>query len=98
MLGDDLHPPVVLIAELDQNVRALQSFFLERAGYTVVFAADGESALAQASTLCPALVVTEILIPALDGLALCRRIREDARTRDIPVLVFSILTAASRAK
>lgn len=90
-------PRVVLIAERDQNVRELQSYFLEREGFAVEFADDGEAALERARLLRPSLVVTEILIPKLDGLALCRRLRAEPLTRDIPVIVFSILAAAGRA-
>jgi CheY-like chemotaxis protein len=93
------HPEnrVVLIAERDQNVRALQQFFLERAGFAVEFADDGQAALERALEAPPALVVTEILVPRLDGLALCRRLREEPATREVPVIVFSILSAAARA-
>jgi two-component system cell cycle response regulator len=94
------HPDgrVILIAERDQNVRELQRFFLERVGLCVDFVDDGEAALARAQESRPAVVVTEILIPKIDGLTLCRRLRDDATTRDIPVVVFSILSAAARAK
>lgn len=93
------HPDkrVILIAERDRNVRELQGFFLDNAGFDVEFADDGEAALERARTLLPALIVTEILIPRIDGLALCRRLREDPLTQDIPVIVFSILSAAPRA-
>jgi two-component system response regulator MprA len=89
--------PVILIAERDQNVRELQQFFLDGAGYAVEFADDGEAALERARSAPPALLVTEILIPRLDGLALCRRLREDPVTAAVPVIVFSILSAAARA-
>jgi CheY-like chemotaxis protein len=93
------HPerPVILIAERDRNVRELQQFFLEKAGFTVEFADDGEAALERARTDPPALLVTEILIPRIDGLALCRRLRDDPLTAGVPVIVFSILSAAARA-
>jgi CheY-like chemotaxis protein len=91
------YPTVILIAERDQNVRELQGYFLGRAGLAVEFADDGAAALERAREVRPAVVVTEILIPRLDGLALCRRLREDPLTRDIPVIVFSILAAAGRA-
>jgi CheY-like chemotaxis protein len=42
--------------------------------------------------------VTEILIPGVDGLTLCRRVRDDVTLRDLPVLVFSILAAGTRAR
>jgi CheY-like chemotaxis protein len=93
------HPDrhVILIAERDKNVREMQRFFLEKAGFSVEFADDGETALQRARTAAPALVVTEILIPKIDGLALCRRLREDPGTAGVPVIVFSILSAAARA-
>jgi CheY-like chemotaxis protein len=97
MQREDRGPRVILIAERDQNVRKLQRFFLEREGFAVGFADDGEDALERALSCAPALVVTEILIPKVDGLALCRRLREEPRTRDLPVLVFSILAAGQRA-
>jgi two-component system response regulator MprA len=89
--------PTILIAERDRTVRELQEFFLTRAGFAVEFADDGQAALDRAPVLLPALVVTEILIPRIDGLALCRRLREDPATAGIPVVVFSILAAAPRA-
>ncbi len=88
---------MILIAERDRNVRELQEHFLGRAGFAVEFADDGQAALELARTSRPALVVTEILIPGIDGLALCRRLGEDPLTRDVPVMVFSILAAAARA-
>ena len=98
MRSQDPEPGVILIAERDRNVRKLQQFFLERAGFTVEFADDGQQALERALLAPPALIITEILIPKLDGLALCRGLRENPRTRDIPVIVFSILAAAQRAE
>lgn len=89
--------PAVLIAENDRSVRQLQSLFLTRAGFTVEFADDGESALQLALHTQPALLITEILIPKMDGLALCRALRENPDTSRMPILVFSILGAAQRA-
>jgi len=88
---------VVLVAERDGAVRELQRHFLEEAGYDVAFADDGEAAFMLALELLPAAVVTEVLLPRLDGLSLCRRLREDAATSHIPVIVFSMLAAAGRA-
>ena len=88
----------VLLVERDQAVRDLQGFFLKRAGLTPVFFDNGQSALDSAILSPPAVVVTEILIPGMDGLALCRRLSEHPATRTTPVLVFSILAAAGRAQ
>ncbi len=90
-------PCMLLIAERNQTVRELQQHFLGKAGFTVEFVDDGQAALERAQLTRPALIVTEILLPKLDGLALCRRLREDPLTHNIPVIVFSILAAAARA-
>ena len=88
----------ILIAERDRNVRDLEQHFLESVGYTVVFDDDGAAALERARLTPPLLVITEILIPKMDGLTLCRQLKQDPTTRDIPVIVFSILSAEARAK
>src|SRR4051812_1750749 len=90
-------PRVVLIAERDHNVRDLERFFLEKAGFQVEFADDGLAALERTKLQAPAIVITEILLPRMDGLTLCRTLRDDSSTRDVPVIVFSILSAQARA-
>lgn len=89
---------LVLVVERDPNVRELESFFLNEAGFTVDFAEDGETALEMIRRRRPAIVVTEIMVPKLDGLALCRRVKEDTSISDTVVLVFSILAAHGRAR
>lgn len=89
---------LILVVERDPHVRELESYFLERAGYGVDFAENGEEALAKARSARPDLLITEILVPALDGLALCREIRRDPDTAGMRVLVFSILAASARAE
>ena len=88
---------MILIAERDQSVRALERHFLEGAGFEVEFADHGLALLERVQSVRPTVIVTEILIPKLDGLTLCRRLHDDPLTRDIPVIVFSILSAAPRA-
>lgn len=97
-MAESSHAGVILIAERDAIVRQLQRHFLEQAGYAVEFVDDGTAALEVAHRQPPAVLVTEILLPGLDGLTLCRRLREDPATRHVPVVVFSILAAATRAR
>src|SRR6266849_1803602 len=78
---------IILVVDRDPHVRELESHFLDQAGYTVAFEQDGNIALAQARKIVPDIIITEILVPKLDGLALCRQLKADARTRDIAVLV-----------
>jgi CheY-like chemotaxis protein len=89
---------IILVVDRDPHVRELEEHFLKEAGYAVVFEEDGEGALAHAQKVHPDIMITEILVPGLDGLAVCRRLKADPQTRDIAVLVFSILTAAARAR
>ena len=70
---------------------------MEQAGYVVEFVADGVTALERARELHPHIVVTEILVPRLDGLSLCRSLKDDPETSSIVVLVFSHLHAEDRA-
>ncbi len=89
---------VILIVERDRHVRELQSFFLNKAGFIVEFADDGQCAIDRALSAPPALLITEILVPKIDGLTLCRLVRSNPALDDVPVVVFSILAAAVRAR
>ena len=89
---------VILVVERDPHVRELERYFLQEAGFGVDFAEDGLMALEQAKVLQPHILITEILVPRLDGLSLCRQIKADPVTRDIKVLIFSILLAEARAR
>ena len=88
---------MILIAERDRSVRDLQLCFLNKAGFVVEFADDGQRALDRMRLDPPALLITAILIPKVDGLTLCRLVRGDAALDGVPVIVFSILAAAARA-
>src|SRR5690348_13252432 len=97
MMQSEDDKALILIVERDRTVRELQSFFLNRAGFVVEFADDGQCAIDRVRFAPPALVITEILIPKIDGLTLCRLVRNDVTIGDVPVIVFSILAAAARA-
>ncbi len=90
--------PLVLVADRDPVVRELAAHFLSEAGFAVEFVDDGPTALERALQLHPDIVVTEVMLPRLDGLALCRRLQAEPSTRDVPVVVFSVLAAAARAR
>jgi two-component system response regulator MprA len=89
---------IILVVERDPHVRELEAYFLNEAGYAVEFTADGPAALDRARALRPDIVITEVLVPKLDGLALCRTLKADPETRAIKILIFSILAAGSRAR
>jgi CheY-like chemotaxis protein len=87
----------ILVVERDPHARALTALFLAQAGHRVEVSSDGQEALLKARALRPDLVLCEILIPKLDGLALCRQLKANPETRPILVLVVSILAAGARA-
>src|ERR1700722_8351492 len=89
---------LILAVERDPHVRALEEYFLHEAGYAVAFATDGVAALAMARSLVPDIIITEVLVPKLDGLALCRAVKEDPSLFHTSILVFSILAAERRAR
>ena len=89
---------IILVVERDPHVRELEAYFLNEAGYAVRFTEDGVAALELARTLRPDIIITEILVPKLDGLALCRQLKSDPATRGIVVVVLSILAAQRRAR
>lgn len=89
---------LILVVERDPHVRELEAYFLNEAGFEVEFTSDGASALERAQDLRPDIVITEVLVPKLDGLALCRRLKAAPETREIRVLIFSILAASTRAE
>lgn len=88
---------LILVVERNPAVQRLERFFLEQAGYTVEFVNDGLFALDRVRELRPKILVSEILVPKLDGLSLCRAIKSSPETADILVLIFSHLQAEDRA-
>ena len=89
---------IILVVERDPHIRDLESYFLNEAGFAVEFAADGAVALQRAQELRPDIIITEVLVPRMDGLALCRTVKADPSLRRTVVLVFSILAVQSRAR
>jgi two-component system phosphate regulon response regulator PhoB len=92
-------PPLVLLAEDDEDVRALAELVLRRAGYEVAAVADGEAALAAAAERTPALAVLDVSMPRLDGLDTTRALRERPETRAIPIVLLTArVTDADRER
>jgi signal transduction histidine kinase len=79
----------VLLADDNADLRSYIARLLTERGYEVTSAADGEAALDQIRRRRPDLVVTDVMMPRLDGFALLRAIREDPALRDLPVVVLS---------
>jgi DNA-binding response OmpR family regulator len=79
----------VLVADDEEDIRALVAFRLHRAGYEVITAADGEEALLLATTRLPDLAVLDLMMPKATGLEVTRSMREQATTKDIPVILLT---------
>jgi len=81
--------PLVLVADDEEDIRALVAFRLKRAGYEVITAADGEEALLLATTRLPDLAVLDMMMPKATGLEVTHSMREQAATKDIPVILLT---------
>ena len=81
--------PLVLVAEDDEDILALVAYRLERAGYDVITATNGEDAANLAAAERPDLAVLDVMMPRLDGYAVTRRIRADERTATMPVILLT---------
>lgn len=84
---------IVLIVDDQDDERAIQRAMLEHLGYRVAEAPDGKEALDVAHRLLPDLVLLDIAMPRLDGLAVCRALRADPRTSGATVLFYTASTA-----
>ena len=91
--GVDRPQPVVLAADDDEDILELVAFRLERSGYTVLRATDGEEALRLALEAKPDLAVLDVMMPKLDGYELTRRLRSEDATSRMPII---LLTARSQ--
>src|ERR1051325_9696539 len=79
----------ILIVDDNQQVRSLLAELIEGAGYDVACAADGQAGLQLFESFAPDLVISDVVMPVLDGLGLCRHIKDDQRTSDGPVILIS---------
>jgi DNA-binding response OmpR family regulator len=81
--------PIVLAADDDEDILELVAFRLERSGYTVVRARDGEEAVELARQAKPDLAVLDVMMPKLDGFEVTRRLRADEATRRMPIILLT---------
>jgi diguanylate cyclase (GGDEF)-like protein/PAS domain S-box-containing protein len=81
----------ILVADDNEDQLALMSLLLRKAGFGVATAADGLEAFEAARRLRPLLVVSDVMMPRVSGIELCRSLRADAGLRDVPVLLVSAL-------
>jgi DNA-binding response OmpR family regulator len=85
--------PVVLVADDDQDILELVAFRLERAGYRILTASDGERALEIALDQHPDLAVLDVMMPRLTGLEVTERIRAEGERMPIVLLTARVQEA-----
>jgi DNA-binding response OmpR family regulator len=81
--------PLVLVADDEPDILELVTFRLERAGYEVVQARDGEEALQAATERQPDLAVLDVTMPKLSGYDVTRQLREQDSTSEMPVILLT---------
>ena len=79
----------VLIVEDERDIRELVVHHLKREGYQVSVAASGEEALRQVQASPPDLVLLDLMMPAMNGLEVCRRLRQDPVTASLPIVMLT---------
>jgi DNA-binding response OmpR family regulator len=76
----------VLVVEDEASIASFVSLYLKNAGYTVKAVANGSDALAQVEAEQPGLIILDLMLPDMDGIEVCRRIRQ---RRDVPILMLT---------
>jgi CheY-like chemotaxis protein len=79
----------VMIVDDSPTIRKILGLTLERAGYKVVAEPDGESAIERLIQVVPDMILLDIAMPKIDGYEVCKRIKQDPRTKHVPVVMLS---------
>jgi two-component system, OmpR family, phosphate regulon response regulator PhoB len=85
----------ILIVEDDHDIADLVHLYLQKAGHTPEIVSSGDEALARIRSDPPDLVVLDIMLPGLDGLAICTAVRTNERTASMPIIILSARAEAS---
>src|ERR1051325_5271835 len=85
--------PHVLVADDDAWILRMVTTVLEKRGYTIETATDGEDALQRALARTPDLLITDVLMPKMDGWALVRRLRAQSDLALLPVIFLNLLSS-----
>jgi two-component system phosphate regulon response regulator PhoB len=79
----------ILVIEDDRALAEVLSYNLRAAGYEVLVATDGQDGLLKAQTRLPQIVILDLMLPVVDGLDVCRRLRAQAATRDMLIVMLT---------
>lgn len=86
---------ILIVDDVPSNLSVVVDL-LEDSGYNVAIAQDGEEALQRAQLLQPDLILLDVMLPGADGFEICRRLKADEKTQDIPVIFMTALVAAEQ--
>ncbi|MBF0398580.1 MAG: response regulator [Desulfobacterales bacterium] len=88
----------ILVVEDDENSRLLQHYILDSAGYEVISAENGKDGLLLAESNIPDLIISDILMPVMDGYSLCREIRKNKKLYHIPFIFYTATYTSDKDK
>lgn len=83
---------MIFIVEDDENIREMEGYALKNSGYEVMGFADGDSMLNSLCGELPELILLDIMLPGDDGLTVLRKIRENERTKNVPIMIVTAKT------
>lgn len=79
----------ILLVEDERDIQELLKFHLERENFDVTAVGTGEDALAALKSMNPSLVLLDLMLPGIDGLEVCRRMKAQSETREIPIMMLT---------
>jgi DNA-binding response OmpR family regulator len=82
-------PRTILVIDDEPELRKLLDYNLSKAGYLVLTAAEGQEGLALARRQVPDLILLDVMMPGLDGLETCKRLRADPATASVPLIMLT---------
>ena len=84
---------IVLVVDDDKNIINIIQDFLEPDQFEVIAASNGKEALGMVFIKSPDIVILDMMMPEMDGLTVCKELKNNTRTRDIPIIVLSARTS-----
>ena len=79
----------ILVVDDEEDVLELVRYNLDKSGYQVETATSGEEALAKARRKLPNLLILDLMLPGMDGLEVCKKLKNDAKTEGLPIIVLT---------